>query len=274
MSSYTIDGIGNPGVTTVLGIKDKGNALIQWAVNCAVDYLEDKLSFHSDVTKQPHEITVIIPKDELTIAKTAWKTQRDNTADIGTTMHDLVEQFVKMKIAEKNTDGLFLKSIAKYQDYNLKQMFYQFYNWQKKHVKRFLRSEQTIVHEEYWYAGTADIVYEDHKGNIWLIDLKTKNALYGGEAEQVAAYMLAMNNMKSREYNVKSRYGEYQVKHEAIRINKCGVLMIARDYFDLQFVDYTDKYKSRLNAFLRLLDFYYADKKRRLKNNPRVKECI
>jgi hypothetical protein len=259
MSSYTIDGIGNPGVTTVLGIKDKGNALIQWAVNCAVEHIENI----QHVNKCTYEE-----------AKTAWKTTRDNTADIGTTMHDLVEQFVKMKIARKNTDGLFLKSIAKYQDYNLKQMFYQFYNWQKKHVKRFLRSEQTIVHEEYCYAGTADIVYEDHEGNIWLIDLKTKNALYGGEAEQVAAYMLAMNNMKSREYNVKSRYGEYQVKHEAIRINKCAVLMIARDYFDLQFVDYTDKYESRLNAFLRLLDFYYADKKRRLKNNPRVKECL
>jgi hypothetical protein len=272
--SYTINGIAYPSVTSVLGIKDKGEAIIQWAVNCAVDTMQEALKIDTE--------KAFIWSDIKEESKTAWKTTRDNTADIGTAFHDLVESFIKMKmnhytesfIEQEEMEAKYIKNIQKYQPYNLKQMFLQFYLWQDKNVRRYHRSEQTIVHEGYCYAGTEDIVYEDYDGNVWLIDLKTKNALYGGEAEQVAAYMLAMNNMQTGAYKVKSRYGEYVVNHKEIKINKCGVLMIARDYLDLKFVDYSAKYKSRLNAFLKLLDFYYADKKRRLKNNKRVKECI
>jgi hypothetical protein len=282
--SYIVNKIAYPGVTSVLGIKDKGTGIIQWAVNCG---LNNVLS----ATKTAFSITYLDNryidenniKDAVENSRTAWKTTRDNTADLGTKLHDLVEKFIKLKlnhyteswIEQKEMEAKFLKNIQKYQPYNLKQMFYQFFLWQNKHVKKFLKSEQTIVHEDLCYAGTVDFVYIDHEDNICLYDLKTKNALYGEERDQVAAYMYAMNNMTEKKYKVRTRSGnEFIFIHKPIKVDKCGVLMISRDYFDCQHFDYTKKAESRFNAFCKLLDFFYADKKRRLINNPRVKECL
>jgi|GEM_PF-5374228 len=49
-----------------------------------------------------------------------------------------------------------------------------------------------------------------------------------------------------------------------------GILRLDKDTGLPEWKDYSDKYETKLISFLSLLDYYYKDKKRRLKNNPRV----
>jgi hypothetical protein len=241
MARYTIDGIKYPSVTTVLGLLGKGDALIQWAVNVSLE-AKDKLG---------------------------WKKYRDNTADIGSELHRLIETYINILLKDEEP---IVKLLLKDASDNLKQMFYQFLVWENKNVTKYFESEKSIVHKDYCYAGTCDFVYLNKDNEVCMVDIKTSNAIYPEHKTQVNAYMIARNSMQGNYnilFNVKNKEWEKDIFYPAFSIKKAEILLIARDDFYLKHEDCTDVYKTQ--AFLYLLSYYYTIAKRRM-NNKRCRK--
>ena len=74
------------GVTTALGIISKGDALVQWSANQAIEYCRSKLV---------GEITQEYLDQVFQEAKKHWRTVKQEAADIGTYAHNWIEQFLK-----------------------------------------------------------------------------------------------------------------------------------------------------------------------------------
>ena len=64
----------------------------------------------------------------------------------------------------------------------------------------------------------------------------------------------------------------YEMTPDCVQVDGCGVLRLDKITGQPEFKDYSEGYERKLGAFLALVEFYYKDKKRRLKNNPKVKE--
>lgn len=77
------------GVTTVLGIISKGDGLIQWGVNQAVDYINSQLQNGLEGYSLDDVQTI------LSGAKYAWRGARQEAADIGTMAHNWIEGHLK-----------------------------------------------------------------------------------------------------------------------------------------------------------------------------------
>ena len=110
----------------------------------------------------------------------------------------------------------------------------------------------TIISAEHCYAGTLDAVAKigDKK---YVIDFKTSKGFYSGYQKQISAYALAYTEMTG------------------IPVDGCGILRIDKESGLPEWKDCTKNRERKESAFLKLLDFFYEDKKRRLKNNKRVK---
>lgn len=248
--------------TQVLGMLSKGDGLIQWACNLCVE------------------------KND----RFAWKAKRDNTADIGSQLHRYIECFINLKLKKKYDEKDFFNWL-RYDETvsnNLEQMFYQFYNWQKKNVKQFLESEKPVIHRNLAYGGTVDFLYKEFDDKIYLCDLKTANSIYDTHQIQVVAYKYARENMIKIEYdNFGYKCNELPTKYQIefnqdgnswtkifeypiIKIDHCCVLKISRDYFDLEFKIIKDV-ENKMKAFECLLGYYYCSAKRQL-NNFRARE--
>lgn len=166
---YYLNGKQLTGVTTIVGIADFGktDALIPWAVNCAVDKLKSILKTGS------------ISDKDLEDSRVAWRDKRDKAGDIGTVVHAIAEDYVKSKI--NKTDFDFYRSFATHtENINIdneevkliKPMFEQFAEWAEEENIEFLLSEQKLYSEKHWYAGTVDLVFRKG-GQIYLGDIKT-----------------------------------------------------------------------------------------------------
>lgn len=269
------DYIEYPSVTQLTGQIDKGESLLQWAVNQAVDYIEN----------QGIEIE-FTPDKIFKEARFAWKNSRDNSADIGAELHNIIEVYIKRAISKNNPLWLDKVAIREFiKDWGEWYIipFMQFYIWVRDNVKQFIESEKPVVHTNLCYGGTADFIFKNKQNETVLCDLKTKNTLYGDDKYQLSAYKLARQNMKGIYdvlfYGVKSTY-----EYKGIKIKRIAVLKIARDYFgfnitnkktkagceSLEYKDYTKDYKYAIISFNTLLTYFYTAKKRRLKNNKRA----
>jgi len=267
MSRYIIDGIEYVSPTEIIGLVSNKEALMQWAVNLVLDFTKNE-SQKLNAVELKKEIENI-----LLTARFKHKEKRDETCDIGHESHSLIESFINMKIKNGNEEE-FLNYAGK-QNALIKQMFYQFYGWQKKNIKRFILAESQVVHEEYCYAGTFDLIWQDYKDLIHLTDIKTKNMLYGEEKMQIAAYKKAYESMTKDTYkitnNLNGQTWTTTLKHIPLKIDKIDILKIARDYFEpIELKDFSDNFAYNFLAFCGLLDYFYFFAKRRMNN----KRCI
>ena len=133
-------------------------------------------------------------------------------------------------------------------DENVKNCFLAFLDWYESNNVEVLETEKSLITDKYCYAGTCDMIAIVN-GKKYLIDLKTSKAIYSDYKLQLAAYRII--------------YGE--------DIN-VAILRLDKEYGDYEFKDFTKNIENSEKAFLSLLDYYYYAAKRRLKNNPKVKE--
>ncbi len=221
---YTIDGTEFPSVTTILEILDKSDALIPWAVRCAVEYVRENMSDESDL------------ESVLQKAVFEWRSVKDKAADIGTQIHDAIEQWIK-----------YGTKLTSHPSPNVMQGFAAFLQWEKEHSVKWLHSESKIVNHDRGYAGTLDAICE-YEGRKMVIDFKSSKGFYDTFGMQIAAYKFAAEAMG----------------HPT---DGCGILRLDKTTGLPEFKDYTKRYPQDLAAFLSLLGFYYTYKKRRLQNN-------
>lgn len=202
------------GVTTVVHIIDKGDALTQWAANCTRDYAVGKLEAGKAYAQDEiHQILNEATKHFTDVKNTA--------ADIGKAAHNCLEDSIKKAIAETGGVVLTLVSLPregqKIGDVELtaenaekaRHCAEHAYDWMQRHNVRWLFTERKVYHRIFDYAGTMDgLALVDACGDpdccheivdgrryaatyidmLSLIDWKSSNRLYDEYRFQTAAY--------------------------------------------------------------------------------------
>jgi Fe-S-cluster containining protein len=250
--------------TSITGLLDKPY-LKQWAVDLAIKHIRDNC--YNEISGYH------LCELDFDIMANAHKQRLNETADIGSELHKLVEQYVNIRLNINKWDYIRdFEDYIKAQAYNLKQMFYQFYIWQKKNVKQFLESERFVVHQELCYAGTLDFIWLGYDDKIYCTDLKTSNSIYKEHELQCSAYKQARESMEG-EYKIYCQYGnENWIKvynYDKMKIDEVSILNIERDFFNLEHKIIKDVDNLQV-AFNYLVGFYYAFAKRRLNNNRAI----
>jgi hypothetical protein len=176
--AYKLDGKRLTGVTTILGVINKP-ALIQWAANQAIDFVQK----HGE-TKQGF---TTIAKDDLQTARKAHAMKRDKAADKGTAVHEAIEQIVLDWIKDHNGTPQALEVPDR--------RVQTFIEWAINNDITFKASEVKVYSEKHWYAGTFDLLYE-RDGRTYIGDIKTSNYIYWTHLLQMAGYDIAISEMR------------------------------------------------------------------------------
>ena len=242
---YKKDGVSYPSVTTITGQIDNPDPLIYWAVNCALKYIENSLDedgeFMDDCTIE----------DVLKEAKFKWREVGKEAMDIGSEIHKLIENYIKFG---KDAVGKLRPEVEN--------GFLAFLEWEEHNVIKWIQSEQSVFSLEYGFAGTLDataVLYnpefpgDKNQGMNYVIDFKSSKDFYQGYGMQVCGYRLA-------------------VLEHGFPAQGAGVLRLDKETGLPAFKDYTPDLEKKTRAFLKLVDFYYSHKKRRLANNPFVQK--
>ncbi len=216
---YYFDGKPMTGCTSVLSIVAKP-ALIQWAANMAVGYIKE--NFNPVIHILPDKL------DELLIeAKTAHRKKKEGAADIGTTVHKMIENWIKTGQIDIPEDLIVAKMVL------------NFINWATKNKVKFLENEKQVYSKELFVAGTADFVCEID-GKKFIGDIKT-----GGVYDRVPFWQTAGYRKMLEEMNEKDYQGSV-----IVNIKKDGKFNEEKD------VIWSFDYSTDLKAFLACLDIY------------------
>jgi len=174
-------------------------------------------------------------------ARNNFKAVRDEAGYIGSEVHGLIEQNIKGQWVDSKT----LRP-------EVKKAFFAFLGWRKKYNVKFLHTEMTVHSKKHSFAGTLDAIVE-FEGLRYVADWKTSGSIYDTFPLQISSYREC-----AKEMGIET-HGEIIVR-------------LDKNTGKFETKDYSDKHVKHFQSFLRLLDFYYAFKARRLKNNPRTME--
>lgn len=165
---YTWGGKPVPSVTTIINRLGKGDALIQWAANCAVDHIEQALARGSE------DMGFICQE-----ARTAHKQKKDAAADIGTRVHEYAKLILQGKNPPEPLDGPAQKAIE------------AFWHWVEVHKIEPHAVERRVMSARHLYAGTTDF-YGMIDGRWSVLDFKTGRGVYDEAWWQTSAYGMAL----------------------------------------------------------------------------------
>jgi len=194
-----------PSVTTVLSVINKP-ALISWAANQAVDYLADRMDPGRTFDElQLHSL--------FTSARKAHMIRKQETADIGSMVHEWISKYIKGEKPEMPINQQLQDSVN------------NFLAWKKEHGVEFILSEQPVYSQKYKYCGTLDFVAR-MDGELFLGDIKTSTGIYDEYWIQLSSYGVARQEEFPKEaYKHQgiiriSRDGSFEFK-TANNIDKC-----------------------------------------------------
>lgn len=160
------------GVTTALGIISKGDGLIQWAANQAVDFVR----LNQEALGDPETLDLILRG-----AKVAWKQKKQEAADIGTLAHNWIEGYLKGEdppLPENPQARNSCEAAVK---------------WISLHEWRTIKIEQQLYLPDLGIAGICDW-YAEIDGVLSVPDWKTSKSVYPSYRYQTAAYLKALEN--------------------------------------------------------------------------------
>jgi len=191
---------GTKGVTTVIGILDKPQ-LVQWSANMTNDYWLEHLKPGAD------ELAI---KTIANKAKLAWREKRDSAGDVGTLIHEWIEQHILFQMGKGE------KPMIPIND-TILQGTIKFLQWAQKNVSKFIGTEKKVYSLKHNVAGTCDFLYINKQGEMCIGDIKTSKGIYDTFALQLAAYRYMLE--EERKYTAPSSSEIY--KHMTIvRVGK------------------------------------------------------
>lgn len=167
---YTYAGVRYPGVTGILKVIDKSDALMAWAArNTAEAAIAQLANLQSLVdTVGPEGVVKALT------ARSGWK--RDTAKDLGSSVHGYAELVVSGQEMPDLPDAS-RSRVEHYADW-----------WQGSGWKLRL-AEAFVVHTGLGYGGTLDLLAFDAEGRTVLADVKTGDSgVYGETRLQLAAY--------------------------------------------------------------------------------------
>lgn len=172
-------------VTKATGMLDKP-ALIPWACKMMAQKLES-------VAKQNGRLTIKDIFDSIN----AWRERRDETADLGTAVHDIISEYIKFKLGRRKEMPKLPKEPK--DNHPIENAFIAFRTWEKEHDVKFVETEMLVYSKKYNFVGTLDcIAYVD--GELCLIDFKSGNGIYWDYVIQVSGYGIAHREEFSQEF--------------------------------------------------------------------------
>jgi hypothetical protein len=178
---YTSDTGRLPSSTTILAELNKP-ALIDWAARETSNYILNNIETSNKSEFKKDEIIETVNK-----ASKQHQYIKKKAAEIGSNVHKLIENYIKNQIQNKIIN---LTEEKKYPA-----AFDAFIKWEKDFEAIHSYTEFRVI-SKLWggYAGTLDLISEiDNK--IFLVDLKTSNAIYDEFIMQLASYRNAYQEM-------------------------------------------------------------------------------
>lgn len=163
------------GVTTALGIISKGDGLIQWGVNQAVEFITANLSGGLSA----EEVWSI-----LAASKTAWRSKRDEAADIGSQAHAWVESYLHAASTGGDAPDWPVET-------PVRNACEAACRWLDRHHWQTIEVEKQIYSPKYGYAGILDW-WAIIDGVPSVPDWKTSKGIYSSYRYQTAAYVKAL----------------------------------------------------------------------------------
>jgi len=143
------------GVTSVLNYWGEKEGLLQWAVNQAVDFIENG--------------------GDTKTARKAHKMSLKKAGDAGTDTHQLVEDYILALMSNDAPDNEMTEQVK------------LFANWATDNKVKFLASEMPVFSKALWVAGTMDFLCEID-GKLYIGDVKTSNYINPKHFYQCGAY--------------------------------------------------------------------------------------
>jgi hypothetical protein len=187
---YKVEGEYVPSVTGVLRTTIAKPALMYWAVNCAVNYVDE---FFGEVGNA--DSTMYISEDDIKNLKSGMKGAHNKVSgsgiQVGKDFHKYAEEAVSWKlgnsteIPELPTDLQTLNSVNAFRE------------WVNLNEIKWLSSEEKIYNRELKFAGTVDAVAEIND-EFCVIDWKTGSGIYEEMYLQCAAYAKTIEDIYGR----------------------------------------------------------------------------
>lgn len=179
-----------PSVTTILGMKDKSNALIPWAVGAMKERVIQLIGSNETLTRQALHMV-------LDAAQESYRKKTQDACDIGTVVHRVLEQellsrsglapapplTVTLNLAlAPNVTAEMVEQINRSIQAGL-----QFFNENRIEL---IQAEAPRWSPTHGYIGTGDLVAR-FNGELAILDYKTSKAIYSEYFLQTAAYQKA-----------------------------------------------------------------------------------
>lgn len=206
--AHTLDGKPLMGVTTILKVIGKGDALVQWSANMAVDFLEANWINYFDHEKMMPSASL------LKEAKTAWRTNRDKAGGFGSNVHNAIEQYVKHL---DSGDPFTMNNLDEKETVAVM----NFIEWASTENIKFLECEKHVYSKEMWVGGILDLVFEKDS-KIYVGDIKTSSGIYPEYFFQMAAYDICINEMHDKYKDIDG--------YTIINLKKTGQIEIETNY--------------------------------------------
>lgn len=206
---HMLNGKSLTGVTTALKVIGKGDVLVQWSANQAIEYIkQNAIEIDND-----EGFFYGATSELLEEAKKAWRGSRDKAGGFGTNVHNAIELWIK-------------KEPIPELDVMEQKAFNNFTTWAVENKIEFLESERHVASKEMWIGGILDLVFKkDDK--IYIGDIKTSSGIYPEYFFQMGAYNLCLEEMglypeidgytiinlkKNGQIEVETNYGKDQNK--------------------------------------------------------------
>jgi len=215
--AYEKDGIEYPRCTEIISdCTNKSGGLVQWAANQAVEWIRDNCD---EVQESDSDAPLyLLSKEDLELARFAYKDTSKTALDVGSQVHQAIEDFLSNKQAVLTSE-------------QAEKAFEAFLDWKAKNKLEPIALEQTVYGDR--WAGTLDY-YGYYKGKLCVIDWKTSKAFYPEMRYQVAAYRSCTDGVEG-----------------------CGVLMLDKETGMPKFHDTSKTYVQDLKVFNAMVELYY-----------------
>jgi len=166
---YTYEGVTYPGVTSIVKIIDKSDALMRWASRLTAEAALDQLEALPDMVRKNGPAGVV----RLLTDQSAWR--RDEAASIGTAIHEF---------AERVANGDDLGEVP----YSIRTRVHHYVDWFAASGWKRRITEALVVNPTAGYGGTLDLLAYDEAGRTVLADVKSGKGIYPETRLQLLAY--------------------------------------------------------------------------------------
>lgn len=223
-----------PGVTTIIGMKDKSGPLMGWVANQCEAYVQARLEEMRELGADGLTIDGI--EKMLSGMKDHYREVKQKAATIGTVVHRFLHGYLESRLRGESGE-LVIPTLTGFTDHMREQASAAIQagvGWFEEHELLPLRMEAPVWSATHGYVGTDDFIgYVD--GVLSVVDYKTSADIYPEVWLQTAAYQAAYVE-EHPHLQIHDRW--------AINVRKTGELVTASRGLDL--------FETDLKAFLNL----------------------